>query len=104
LNGRDVEDLGDQLERATIHERLSGAVSGASENATIPYTPCDSTRAVGTKVDGKSDEQEVYQKVFATLLGADAFEAESRTFDVELHIVEKHYLNAERVFGWNTVS
>jgi hypothetical protein len=51
-----VDDLGDRFEGATMHERPSAPVASASENASPPDAECDSTRTVGTRVDGRCDE------------------------------------------------
>jgi hypothetical protein len=61
LNSGDLKVLEDRFEGATVHEQLSDAVSGASENASPSDAACNSIRVVVPREDGRSDEQDIYQ-------------------------------------------
>jgi hypothetical protein len=62
LNGRKMNDLENRFEGATMHERLSGPVSSASEDALPQDTACDSTLAIGTGMTGRRHEQDIIEK------------------------------------------
>jgi hypothetical protein len=97
VNGSDVDDLGDRFEGATTHERLSVPVASASENASPPDSECDSTRAVGARLEGRRDDQDVYREAVTALLGVEACEAETRKFEDELHIFKEYGVTADLV-------
>jgi hypothetical protein len=80
VNGSDVDNLGDRFEGATTHKRLSAPVASASENASPPDSECDSTRAVGARLEGRVDDQDVYRETLTFLLGVEDDETGAQRF------------------------
>jgi hypothetical protein len=97
LNDVDVGDLRDRFEGATVHERLLDSISSASENASPPDTAGNSILARGSRMDGRSDEQDVYREAVTALLGVEACDAESRKFEDELCVLKEHGVTTDLV-------
>jgi hypothetical protein len=97
VNGSDVDDLGDRFEGATTHERLPAPVASASEHASPPDSECDSTRAVGARLEGRRDDQDVYRETLTFLLGVEDDETGAQGFATELNILRERGVTAELV-------
>jgi hypothetical protein len=93
----DLDDVCGRFEVATMHERLPVSVYSASENASTPDTASDATRAVDTRMGGRSDDLGIYQEAVAFLLSIHECGTALLRFGTELTILKDRGVTADIV-------